>query len=178
MMNGLPPSRYKIIERDRRLITIDTQTGLEAGTKPRLNAPPSALARQPVDLRAGEPRGGAFNEIFTSLAALVTQGRVDEANRPLLKTSKLFDPQGPRVVVLSTEGFRRVGALVFGSAVLALLTLALSVFTGYFFSVLVIAVVAGRAVGKPVLTALMAPVLASAPPATVGNTSGRTGRSG
>ena len=32
-MLNIPPSRYKIIERDRRLVTIDTLTGAEMGAK-------------------------------------------------------------------------------------------------------------------------------------------------
>ena len=41
---SIPPSRYKIIERDRRLVTIDTLTGAEMGAKAK--PLPRALASQ------------------------------------------------------------------------------------------------------------------------------------
>ena len=39
MTGNLPTSRYKIIERDRRLVTIDTLTGAEVGTKAQSPSP-------------------------------------------------------------------------------------------------------------------------------------------
>ncbi len=93
-MSKPPPPRYKIVERDGRLHTIDTWA----------DQPPTALSRNRTDLiAAGDGLGAPF------VAALF---RVRDAHgRRLLTTSPNWDRKGPRVIALSFAGERRIAAL-------------------------------------------------------------------
>jgi hypothetical protein len=53
-LDQIPPSRYRVIERDRILITIDTHTGLELGQRP----PVKLSADNPLQPAAGPARSG------------------------------------------------------------------------------------------------------------------------
>lgn len=77
MTTAPPPSRYKVVERGRRLVVIDTTTGREASASP----------RQPID--PGER---------PSLLARPEQANFD--GRATLATHPLYDLKAPRVVIL------------------------------------------------------------------------------
>ncbi len=166
MTSSLPPSRYKIVERDRRLVTIDTWTGEEAGpkTNPDTARPAAKSVASPV--WTGMQSGKAANpldQLIATFAKIATQDRFDEAGRPILKTSKIYDLQGPRDIALDGPGTRRVGQVALASAVLLLLLLVLFVVgTEMFFVAIALLVFGGRVIAKPALTAIMVPVLSGA----------------
>lgn len=96
-----PPSRYKVVEQERRLVVIDTLTGKPAtrGSPPPTEGDatsPPAVARRIVDNRGG---------------------------RPVIATLALYDLNGPRDIVLSEETQRTLTAAGMGAAILAVMWL-------------------------------------------------------
>ncbi len=84
-MTEVPPSRYKVVERGRRLVVIDTHTGKPATHE---HAPPVSRP-EPADrpIESTGPR------------------RVDDrSGNSILTTSRLYDLKGPREIVM-TEDF-------------------------------------------------------------------------
>jgi hypothetical protein len=133
-----PQGRYKIIERDNRLITIDTQTGAEiAGgatpiapaprplqpavrTQPFASALPTAPAQpgkqsSPLATKPGSPAA--------NLAALTDLTKPDAQGRVTIPTLRWFDPKAPRRIRLTAENTRKLGQYLrfgLGAAVFAL----------------------------------------------------------
>lgn len=114
-MSQPPPPRYKIVERDGRLITIDTWA--KKGP-PAPNVPPPLTPR--TDFAAA---GGGFGEML--VASLLTVR--DEQGRRLLTTSPNWDRKGPRIIALSARGERRIGAVLVTLCILALLVIAAAI---------------------------------------------------
>jgi hypothetical protein len=54
MLDKPPPSRYRVIERDRRLITIDTWSGAEVGSQTGAGSAPMA-SQSPLELSVKAP---------------------------------------------------------------------------------------------------------------------------
>lgn len=124
-----PQGRYKIIERDNRLVTIDTQTGAEVGGV----APPIAHAPQPAQpavfaqpgnqppppaTPATNPGGAA-----TDLAAMTELAKPDAQGRVTIPTQRWFDPKAPRRIRLTAQNTKKLGQylrFVIGAAVFAL----------------------------------------------------------
>ena len=109
-MSKPPPPRYKIVERDGRLHTIDTWADQPSIVPGRYRADPIA----------------AGDGIGAPLVAALFRVR-DAQGRRLLTTSPNWDRKGPRVIALSPAGERRIAALGLLSIgmVLILLLLAL-----------------------------------------------------
>ncbi|MDR6848163.1 hypothetical protein J2X47_002343 [Sphingomonas sp. BE270] len=104
-----PPPRYKIFERDGRLITIDTWADK---TTP---APPATVAR---------PSRSATDARIPAMLVAVAVPVRDASGRRLLTTGPSWDQKGPRVIALSPQGEQRVGrVLLFGIVALATLLL-------------------------------------------------------
>lgn len=93
-MSKPPPPRYRIFERDGRLVTIDTWA----------EDTPAA----PRDHRLGPIAPG--DAIGAPLVAALFRVR-DAHGRRLLMTSPNWDRKGPRVIALSPKGERRIAAL-------------------------------------------------------------------
>lgn len=93
-MSKPPPPRYRIFERDGRLVTIDTWA----------EDTPAA----PRDRRLGPIAPG--DAIGAPLVAALFRVR-DAQGRRLLTTSPNWDRKGPRVIALSPKGERRIAAL-------------------------------------------------------------------
>lgn len=92
-MTAIPPSRYKVVERGRRLVVIDTRTGqpvthdhprtADAGAPPSSPAAPIQQSTQPkIDDRSG-------SAVFT--------------------TSPIYDLKGPRRIVMNDAASGRMG---------------------------------------------------------------------
>lgn len=91
-MSEPPASRYRVVERKGRLITIDTWSGESVrGMEP---AKPGAA---PV------PHAGST---VHPLVRLLCGGATDEQGRPILTTAALYDEQAPRDFVLGPAGQR------------------------------------------------------------------------
>lgn len=87
-----PPGRYRVVEKGRRLVVIDTLTGKEAARVP--PPPPAMVARAIGDLPAVSAPG--------SVDRIVFEGGMR------LRTSRLYDLKGPRTVVIDAAGMKRV----------------------------------------------------------------------
>lgn len=109
-MTDAPPGRYKVVERGRRLVVIDTQTGRPA-TRETAPAPapppvsfPSVIEREappPVDDRSGHA---------------------------VLTTSRLYDLKGPRRIVINEATSNRMSRAIGGWAIVLIAFAILSIF--------------------------------------------------
>ncbi|MCW4462259.1 hypothetical protein OK349_11130 [Sphingomonas sp. BT-65] len=96
-MTDAPPSRYKVVERGRRLVVIDTRTGQPA-------------VREPV-VRAPSPSGTpAVRPVETMTPSSVD----DRSGSAILTTSRLYDLKGPRRIVMSDNFSNRLGRALGG----------------------------------------------------------------
>jgi hypothetical protein len=96
----VPPSRYKVVERDRRLVVIDTLTGKPASAPgPVSPAEQHASATPPPDRPVTEtgPR------------------RIDDrSGAQILTTSPLYDLKAPRQIVMGDRFNDKIGAAIGG----------------------------------------------------------------
>lgn len=106
-----PPPRYRIVERDGRLVTIDTWAK-QAPPPPRAS-PASA---------GNAPYWRAFGDLLLS-ALLRTR---DDAGRRLLTTGPSWDQRGPRTIALDRRGEQRLGTAL-GMVALAVLAAVVAV---------------------------------------------------
>ena len=95
-----PPTRYKIVERGRRLEVIDTWNG---------NAPVRTI-RDPeiaVPHSSPAPRSSDANAAVESMRA----ARLDQQGRAVLNTAAWYDAKGPRTITLNAQGETNLQAL-------------------------------------------------------------------
>jgi len=108
-MTAIPPSRYKVVERGRRLVVIDTLTGRPASndaTPRNLPARPTA----PGNLRADQ-QSPTTNHPIQSTAP----SRVDDASgAAIFTTSRFYDLKGPRRLVMNEAFSERFGKAMGG----------------------------------------------------------------
>ena len=92
----VPPSRYKVVERDRRLVVIDTLTGQPASA-PGPIAPPDLQPPPDRPITETEPR------------------RIDDrSGAQVLTTSPLYDLKAPRRIVMGDRFNDRIGKAIGG----------------------------------------------------------------
>lgn len=103
-MTDAPPSRYKVVERGRRLVVIDTRTGQPAVREPVVHIPAPGAAR-PVET-------SARNNVD------------DRSGNAVLVTSRLYDLKGPRRIVINEAASNRMGRGI-GSVVIGLVAFAI-----------------------------------------------------
>ena len=92
-----PPSRYKVVERGRRLIVIDTRTGQPATRE----AKPTPSSRAPMPVSA---------------PIQTTQPRTidDRSGAAILRTTRLYDLKAPREIVMNQGFSDRLGRAIGG----------------------------------------------------------------
>lgn len=99
-VTDVPPSRYKVVERDRRLVVIDTVTGKPASAPgPVPPAERHASATPPPDrpVTETEPR------------------RIDDrSGAQILTTSPLYDLKAPRQIVMGDRFNEKIGKAIGG----------------------------------------------------------------
>jgi hypothetical protein len=117
-MSTPPPPRYRVVERGRRLVVIDTwdKSAPPAGaaippTPPASRPTPSNL---PVAMVATPQRAGGIGGLLVSLAC---GGAMDGQWRPILTTMEYYDAKGPREITLSPPAARRLGSLLSRAAI-------------------------------------------------------------
>ena len=103
-MTDAPPGRYKVVERGRRLVVIDTRTGQPA-TREARPAPPSPPL--PAGIEPESPRSID-----------------DQSGHAVLTTSRLYDLKGPRRIVISEAASNRMSRSI-GGIVIALIAFAI-----------------------------------------------------
>lgn len=92
----IPPSRYKVVERDRRLVVIDTLTGKPASA-PGPDAPTDRAPPPDRPVAEDEPR------------------RIDDrSGAQILTTSPLYDLKAPRRIVMGDRFNEKIGAAIGG----------------------------------------------------------------
>lgn len=106
-----PPSRYKVVERGRRLIVIDTRSGQPATREVK----PTPSSRSPMPVSA-------------PIESTAPRTIDDRSGAAILRTMPFYDLKGPREIVLTQDFTNRLGRAVagwmiafFGFAVLATL---------------------------------------------------------
>lgn len=99
-VTDVPPSRYKVVERDRRLVVIDTLTGKPASAPgPVSPAERHASATPPPErpVTETEPR------------------RIDDrSGAQILTTSPLYDLKAPRQIVMGDRFNEKIGKAIGG----------------------------------------------------------------
>jgi hypothetical protein len=135
-----PPSRYRVIERGRRLEVIDTM----AGRRPPLAYVPEARAaptdalpvpeipayRPSAPVTAPPPGMIAAPDFLRNVAQTVCGERRDETGVLLLDTARWYDGKGPRTIALDPEGERELALLVIVMLVVAVGAIILAVVGG------------------------------------------------
>ncbi len=149
-----PPSRYKIIERDRRLVTIDTLSGdaMSIAPVPTTSAPvenptmrsTSPNMRGPVrgevamgaartgiqaapSNTTGSPRGALLR-----VAGLFPGARISADDRLTVTTATSYDEQAPREMRLTAAKTNALGAYVIMLAILLVLAITFVIATEFF----------------------------------------------
>lgn len=149
-MGKPPPSRYRIVEKDRRLTVIDTWA--KDGS---LSAPAAPRVQRHDNKRApgASGSGESSNDLLHRLALAACRGARDPAGRPVFTTYPWFDTLAPRSFALGRSGGRRLGSAMLGLILVAITVVMLAAtadFAAWFAMVFVIAIFAGR--GKPLVT--------------------------
>jgi hypothetical protein len=153
MVTTPPPSRYKIVEKAGRLITIDTWADAKSIT----DFPPRIESTEPRKPMPSLARTAPEIDLALKIANLMTRGEKDERGNFILRTKKFFDKDAPRAFRLTTEQ-ARVGLLLLVAIAILLI---IAVVTDFFF-VLVISVVLVSRLSPAFLKPLMKPLLAKA----------------
>jgi hypothetical protein len=99
MLVEAPPSRYKIVERNRRLITIDTQSGLEVGAMQA--APPAAPSQLQSGTSAPAPDLSKTAALPKADAAPDRRRSALLSARPALQPlARISTAQAPKIAIL------------------------------------------------------------------------------
>lgn len=129
-MSTPPPPRYRVVERDRRLVVIDTWNKgaptSDPGPAPRPGVAGKAPSRPATTTRPGIADGQGATGLAGVLVRIACFGSDDGAGHPILTTHEYYDAKGPRDITLSAGGERRLGrmlinigiALIFAVAVM------------------------------------------------------------
>jgi len=149
-MSQVPPPRYRIVERDRRLIVIDNWAGDKTPppSVPTPNTPGRDLfPRMKGDtanriVRAGEDGG----TLLRRLALAACAGAEDEKGRPLFTSAAWFDTRAKREFSLGRSGVERLGGTVLAFLILIGVFLILAIAIGFeaVFIPIVLLVVVGK----------------------------------
>jgi hypothetical protein len=125
----MPPTRYRVVEKGRRLIVIDRLRGervesrivdtLEGRSPRRIEARDRPMPA-PVPTPAGraEPRRSAGSGTQTGSGMVVA-------------TQRWFDDRGPRRIRVDSDGEGKLAIAAVGAAVVAVLTIVLLIATGW-----------------------------------------------
>lgn len=98
-----PSSRYRVVERGRRLVVLDTHNG----NAPVTRAPPGRIdSPRPTELAPDRPESAASDLDKAALALRAGAGQ------PILKTRSWFDDKAPRRILLHNRKQGRVGLLI------------------------------------------------------------------
>lgn len=162
-----PPSRYRVIERGRRLEVIDTQARArtphyvpeaelpavesvpeepaafdpapgEPWSEP--PAPPVTAAEPAMLVDRAPPRPGTASppELFTMIATTICGDTRDGDGRLVLTTARFYDARAPRRIALDREGERWVAGAALGLLAGAVLAIIFALSIGWFGLILLV----------------------------------------
>jgi hypothetical protein len=144
-MSTPPPSRYRVVERDRRLVVIDTW---DKSTAPAGRRPAARSVRSGPMGTVAPPAG--IGGLLVNLACV---GAADGEGRPILTTMEYYDAKGPREIILSASAARRLGNALSRMAIALPLIVAIL----WMFPVLLFVLVAGFWAGIAALNSAARP---------------------
>ena len=99
-MTDAPPSRYRVVERGRRLVVIDNHSGRPVNHEhPVVAAEPNADRSKPA-LPTMQPKPGGVPGLT-----------MDERGKQVITTSRLIDDKGPRRITVTGDAERLFGNL-------------------------------------------------------------------
>jgi hypothetical protein len=112
-MSTPPPPRYRIVERGRRLVVIDSWNKggptNDAGSAPTQNIGSNLSSRPTTKARPGLANLQSATGFAGLLVRIACLGSDDGAGHPILTTHEYYDAEGPRDITLSAAGERRLG---------------------------------------------------------------------
>jgi hypothetical protein len=157
-----PPSRYRIEERGRTLVVVDTQNGNTSLTGP-LRAAETGKRAGPWGPAMRDNKDGDF---LLRYAGVFTQGKLDNKGRIVLKTAKSYDKSAPRLIALEPPVARQFALL----RVAQLSAAAVIIFVWFAFSYIaaIILGVVGFQFNKVMSAAIMRAIVAKSTPAVMG----------
>jgi hypothetical protein len=155
-----PPPRYRIVERDGRLIATDTWAE-KRPTRP--EAPMTSMPGTPKPVRPSTPAsplwvrdGGMISALGAVLVLSLCAGTTDEAGNPTLTTANFYDIKGPRRIMLDPASAKRLGRVLLAllSALLAMLLLACITAWGFIALFVLVGMTAGsvNTTARPAIT--------------------------
>lgn len=127
----MPPSRYKVVEKGRRLVVIDRLTGEQV--RHQLPGPPPARTAEPPTSRMAQPRPES------RAPAPAPRPRTGGAGTAFI-TARWYDDKAPRTLSLSDDASMALGIM---GAVAVVLALGAFYFIG-FVAMVVFAVILGQ----------------------------------
>lgn len=127
----MPPSRYKVVEKGRRLVVVDRLTG--EAVHHQLPGPPPARRAELPPSRMEQPRPESRAPMPSPRPQLAGPGRV-------FTTDSWYDDKAPRTLQLTDDAMT---ALLIVGGVIIVLVLAAFVFIG-FVALVVLAVILGQ----------------------------------
>jgi hypothetical protein len=130
-----PPSRYKVVERGRRLEVIDTRTGRPASSSVPLSGRRGGDARERRDDLSGPPTAFEINS-----GAKAGSAGIDTDS---FSTSRWYDDKAPRRIRLNYTNRQRLLSLRWGAAIAVALLVVLSFLFWPLAILLVVALAAG-----------------------------------
>lgn len=98
-VTDVPPSRYKVVERDRRLVVIDTVTGKPASAPGPVAATPRPERPAPSERPVAEDKPRRID---------------DRSGAQILTTSPLYDLKAPRRIVMDDRFNEKIGKAIGG----------------------------------------------------------------
>ncbi len=116
----MPPSRYRVVERGRQLVVIDTRPGCDARDVETAHIPPGD-ALSPTRAKSIEPSKALVSDDRTGMGLLAQAGgsmgdalirRDASGNAEYLDTRRWFDDKGPRRVRLSAAGREQLNVAI------------------------------------------------------------------
>lgn len=98
-VTDVPPSRYKVVERDRRLVVIDTVTGKPASAPGPVSAKPRPERPAASERPVSEPEPRKID---------------DRSGAQILTTSPVYDLKAPRRIVMDDRFNQKIGKAIGG----------------------------------------------------------------
>jgi hypothetical protein len=163
-----PPGRYKIVERDRRLVTIDTQTGTEISQTPGIaptsqgslapSRPAMPMTRSEMPKARQSSLSPASDPWLRILGRMFPGVRIENGTAQII-TRKAYDAQAPRALALSEAQLDRLGWLMVAAIIVGLVVFMFWAMMSFsLFGLIIPGFVLfhfGRALIKPIMIAIL-----------------------
>jgi hypothetical protein len=133
-----PPSRYKVVERGRRLEVIDTRNG--EPVRPPLTASPAERRTSPMLRKLGSGDGTRFTTSPLYDAKGPRTIKLGSGDGTRFTTSPLYDAKGPRTIKLDYSAMARLRQLRFAVAIGVAVMIAIAFLAWWMIPVAIVAI--------------------------------------